>query len=141
MNHMFGQDCIDMYELNRFKSCTIECESEPSLQHLQDKTLLFQERYDTTLNLGIKDKWERYCGLFHRLSGKNQCLGGRNPAMRYCTRGPSSRASALISRLRRRQLVQKHLWEWRRGRLALATHGISYACRKGYRLAAAETAW
>ena len=52
MNHMFGQDCIDMYELNRFMSCTIECESEPSLQHLQDKT---QERYDTTLNLGIKE--------------------------------------------------------------------------------------
>ena len=74
--------------------------------------------------------------------------------MRYCTRGPSARASALISRLYvedNSALVQKHLWDWtclggvpfhilstvipeiiacpwRRGRLALATHGISYAC-------------
>ena len=49
MNHMLGQLCMDTYELDRFiksKSCMIECESEPvsSLQHLQVKTLLFQQR-------------------------------------------------------------------------------------------------
>ena len=49
-----------MYQLHRFitsKSCTIECESKPisSLQRLEDITLLFQKRYDVTLNLGIKE--------------------------------------------------------------------------------------